>query len=83
MLEQFNPKVPIGHTIKIGLLAIFYIALLILYFGSKLCITILCLTFIMAILLTILARKRILTDFMFRNIVNKFQTGMGFSVHAL
>ena len=52
MFEQFIPLVPIGHSIKIGLLAIFYIALLILYFGSKFSIIILCLTFIMAILLT-------------------------------
>ena len=30
-----------------------------------------------------LARKQILTDFMFQNVVNKFQTGMGFSANAL
>ena len=36
MLEQFTPMVPLGHTIKIGLLAIFYIALLRLCFDLNL-----------------------------------------------
>ena len=65
--------------------------------GSKLIIIILWLTFIMAILLSIffyqilqifLERQSELSrcqqrDFMFRNVLNKFQTGMVFSVHTL
>ena len=47
MLEQFNPKDPLGQPIKIIVLfAIFYVALLRLYFGSKLSIIIWCITYI-------------------------------------
>ena len=45
MIEQFNPKVPVGHAIKIELFAILILALFWIIISS--------LTFIMLVLLTI------------------------------